>query len=250
MTASKLFKAESLNETINCDLVVSLSIDLLSEFALLEREISDYLETEAKLSKQYEEDRNKITSHKLPSIVNLESRCETIFQKTYHIEQTLMEITAHFYPKSGIKKNPHFPSFHLFLQQEYGEQDCFTEFVGKASPFMKVIRELRNKLDHRNQDYRIVDFEMRADGSILSPTIELNSKRAKLERTALSEFLELTTRKLVEITEVTFASLAARAVKTGGVPLHLREIPKERRQNEFVRFGFWMPIDVEGFYRQ
>lgn len=250
LTAKTIFKSEYLNDSINCNSVLSLSIDLLSELSLLEKEINEYSQEEIRVSLEYEKNRNEKVSFQLPSIVNLESRCKTIFQKADHVKQTLMEVITLFYPSSGLTKQSHFPKFHEVLQEKYGEKDGFTEFIGRTLYFMKVVRELRNGLDHRLSTYKITDFELKAHGDILSPTIEVKHKDIKVERTSLNEFLNLTTQNLIEIIEVSFAFLAGRAVRTGGMQYQLREIPKEKRRNEFVKFSFWMPIGDEGFYCQ
>ncbi len=250
LTAKTVFKKEYLNDRINCNSVLSLCVDLLSELSLLEKEIKEYLDEENKVSLEYEKRRNEKVSFQLPAIINLESRCKTIYQKTDHIEQTLMEIITYFYPNKQLTKQSHFPKFHEVLKVKYGENDGFSKFIGKKACFMRVIRELRNGLDHRLATYKVTDFELKPDGDILSPTIELNHKDVKVERISLSEFLRITSSNLIEIIEVTFAFLAGRAVKTTGMPYQLREIPKEKRRHKFVRFCFWMPIGVEGYYCQ
>jgi hypothetical protein len=223
---------------------------MLSEIALLENEITEYLTEEEKASNDYETRRSAKGSFQLPSIVNLESRCKTIFQKADHIEQILMDIITHFYPEHGLTKQSHFPKFHEVLKQIYREEDGFAEFVSTTVYFMRVIRELRNALDHRLPSVRVRGFELQKDGNILSPTIELNDKDVKLERADLGEFLKITNKNLIEITETTFAFLAGRNVNSKGMPYQLREIPKDQRRYKFVRYSFWMPLGDEGFYHQ
>jgi hypothetical protein len=161
-----------------------------------------------------------------------------------------MEIITLFNPNSGLTKQSHFPKFHEVLKEKYVEKDGFTEFIGSTLYFMRIVRELRNGLDHRLSTYKIKDFELKTDGDILSPTIELNHKDVKVERTALNEFLKLTTQNLIEIIEVSFAFLAGRAVRTSRMPYQLRETPIEKRRHKFVKYSFWMPIGDEGFYCQ
>lgn len=250
LTAKTIFKKEYLNDNIACDDVLGLSIDLLSELSQLEKEIKEYLDEENRVSIAYEKRRNKNVSFKLPSIVNLVSRCKTIFQKADHIEQTLMEIITNFYPYDKLTKQSHFPKFHKVLIKKYGKNDSFTKFINKTLYFMRVVRELRNGLDHRLSTYEITDFELKSDGNILSPTIQLSHKEVKVETTSLSDFFNLTINNLIEIIEVTFAYLAERAVRCNGLRYQLREIPIEKRRNKFVRFSFWMPLGNEGFYCQ
>jgi hypothetical protein len=250
LTAKTIFKTEYLRDGINVDNILGLAIDMLSEIALLENEITEYLTEEEKASNDYETRRSAKGSFQLPSIVNLESRCKTIFQKADHIEQILMDIITHFYPEHGLTKQSHFPKFHEVLKQIYREEDGFAEFVSTTVYFMRVIRELRNALDHRLPSVRVRGFELQKDGNILSPTIELNDKDVKLERADLGEFLKITNKNLIEITETTFAFLAGRNVNSKGMPYQLREIPKDQRRYKFVRYSFWMPLGDEGFYHQ
>lgn len=250
LTAMTLFRSENILKHVDCNKVISLTIDLLSEVFLLEKEIDEYEVAENKESDEYEERKKLNVSYKLPSIVNLESKCKTIFQKADHIEQTLMEIITIFYPNQGLTKQSHFPSFHKMLKTKYGETDTFTEFIGKTVYFMQVIRELRNGLDHRLKHTTIQNFELQTDGNILTPTIELNHKDTKLQRTSLSEFLKITTKNAIDIIEVTFAFLASKNQTITGIPKQVKEIPEDKRWNKFVKFSFWSPIGEGGYYSQ
>jgi hypothetical protein len=250
LTAKTLFKPEYIIDTVNCDSVLSLTIDLLSEISLLEKEIKDYQEQEDKVSSDYEKRRSQKVSFELPSIINLESRCKTIFQKADHIEQILMDIITHFYTDKGLTKQSRFPKLYETLKAKYGEEDNFANFVHRTIYFMRIVREMRNGLDHRLPTVKINDFELQIDGNILSPTIELNHKGVNLNRTSLGEFLKITIKNLVEITEATFAFLAGKNARTSVIPYQLREIPEEKRQHKFVRYSFWTPIGNEGYYCQ
>lgn len=115
---------------------------------------------------------------------------------------------------------------------------------------MRIIRELRNGLDHRLSNYKVTDFELQKNGEIITPTIELNHKEVNLNRTSLSDFLQIVLKNLVEIIEMTFVYLAGYAVKTKGMSYQMKKIPEEKRQNKFMRYSFWIPVGEEGFYCQ
>jgi len=250
LTAKTLFSPEFISNTINCDELLSLTIDMLSEISIFENEIIDYQEAEKKVIDEYEERRNQKVSYKLPSIISLESRCKTIFQKADHIEQILMEIITRFYPNQGLTKQSHFPKFHEILKEKYGDTDPFTQFINKTLFFMRVVRELRNGFDHRLEIAKVTDFELQTDGNIISPTIELKHKDINLERTSLSEFLKISFANSLDIIELSFAYLAGYNVRTGGLPYQIRIIPEDKRQNKFIKYCFWTPIGKEGFYNQ
>lgn len=250
LTAKTIFKSEYLNENVDCNYVLGLTIDLLSELSILEKEINDYYQEENISILNYEKRMSEKGSFQIPSIANLETRCKTIFQKVDQIKQTLIEIIYHFYPNRGMNKQSHFPKFYEILKETYGEKDSFTEFIGHTLDFIRVMRELRNALDHRLSTYKITDFELKSDGIIHSPTIELNQKDVKLEKTNLKDFLNLTIQNMIDIIEVSFAFLAARAVKTSKMQYRIMEIPVDKRRYKFVKFSFWIPLGNEGFYCQ
>jgi len=250
LTAMTLFRPEYILNSVDCSKLIGLTIDMLSEISILEKEINEYQNAENEASNEYEERKNQKVSYKLPSIVNLESSCKTIFQKADHIEQILMDIITNFYPNQGLRKQSHFPKFHEILKSKYGETDPFAEFIGKTLYFMRVVRELRNGFDHRLDNTKVTDFELQTDGNILTPTIELKHKEIKLERTSLSDFLKITITNILDITELTFAYLAGKNVRIGGMPYQVRQIPDDKRRNKFVKYSFWTPIGNEGFYNQ
>lgn len=250
LTAMTLFRPEYISSTVDCPKSIGLTIDLLSEISILEKEINEYQLAEKSAIEDYEERSIQKVSYKLPTVVSLESKCKTIFQKADHIEQTLMDIIIMFYPNLGLTKQSHFPNFHEKLQEKYGEADPFVEFIKKTIYFMQVIRELRNGFDHRLVHTKVIDFELQTDGSIIAPTIELNHKKIKLSRTSLSDFLEITTKNIIDIIELTFVYLAGRNVRKFGMPLQIKQIPVGIRRNKFVKYSFWTPIGDDGFYNQ
>jgi hypothetical protein len=250
LTAKSIFSPNFYNEGYDHKRMIHLSLELLSEYALLIDEISDYKDQENKAADAYEKRKIEKSQFELPAILNLDSKCKTIFQKADHIEQTLMEVIIQFYPNQGLTKQSHFPNFHAVLKRIYGEEDPFSGYIQKTVYFMKVVRELRNGLDHRLQMVKVVNFELQTDGSIISPTIALKHKEVEINRCSLSEFLMLVQDNLLSIIETTFAYLAAKNVKKGGMPYQLREIPIERRRNQDVIYSFWMPLGPEGYYCQ
>jgi hypothetical protein len=115
---------------------------------------------------------------------------------------------------------------------------------------MQVIRELRNGFDHRLEHTKVFDFELQIDGNIIVPTIELNHKKIKLERTSLSEFLKITIKNMLDIIEGTFAYLASKNIKITAMSNEIKEIPNDKRKNKFVKYCFWSAIGEGGYYHQ
>ncbi len=250
LTAKTLFKSSNFEKAIDTDRILKLSIEMLEEFITLEREIEKYLAEEKRLIEEYNSRKDKSGSYSIPSIMNLETECKTIFQKADHIEQILMEIVTVFYPNDGLTKQSHFPRLYDVLKVKYGENDRLTEFIHETLPFMKVVRELRNALDHRLKAVTICNFDIQPDSTVLTPTIELRSKTEKLNRTPLSEFLPMTLKNMLAIVEAALVLLASKNVKSNALSKTVKEIPKEIRRNPNVRYCFWLPFGQDGFYDQ
>ena len=144
LTALTLFRPEYIINSVDSGKLISLTIDMLSEFSILEKEINEYLTDENNVANEYEERKQQKVSYRLPAVINLESKCKTIFQKANHIEQTLIDIVTEFYPNLGLTKQSHFAFLYEKLKGLYGETDPFVEFISKTLYFMQVIYELRN----------------------------------------------------------------------------------------------------------
>lgn len=250
LTAIGLFKPEYIVKTVECNIIISLMIDMLSEIYILEKEISEYQQSEDDASADYEIRKQEKAPYKLPSIVNLESRCKTIFQKADHVEQLLMDIITRVYPELKLTKQSHLPNLHQELKKLYDENDSFVKLLETAIDFMQVVRELRNGFDHRLDYTKATDYELQVNGDIISPTIELNHKKVKLDRTSLSEFLKLVVDNLIYLVEMVLVNLASKNLRSTGIPNYVKKIPVEKRRNKFVSYGIWSPIGEGGYFSQ
>lgn len=249
LTTKTLLKKE-LFKDIDTSKIIKLSLDALVELTVLEKEVGEYLSKEKEVSNEYEERRKKPSSYAIPSISDVETRCKTIFQKADHIEQILMEIITFFYPNEGLTKQSHFPKFQEILKKKYGEADSFYLFIDKSVYFIKVVRELRNSLDHRLKFVSVKDFELQVDTNIISPTIELEFKEIKLERVSLSEFLPLVLKNSIYIFEHTIGHLCSTNAKSDFMPYVIKEIPENIRRYKHVKYSFWSPLGETGYFHQ
>ena len=244
LTAYALFKPNDFDNSIDIEKALQLSLEILQELIMLEEKINEYIKLEKNVIEEFQKKKKEHVSFAIPSIINLETRCKTIFQKADHIKQILMEIITVFYPKNELTKQSHFPKFYEILKDKYGEIDPFTEFISKkALHFMTVIRFLRNGLDHRLETVKIKNFDLQPNSKIILPTIELNHKESKLDRISLSSFLPIAQQNLIFIIESTFAYLADRNVKSNF--MMVMEVPENKRKFRFVKYGFAMQIGDE-----
>ncbi|WP_299253162.1 hypothetical protein [uncultured Lacinutrix sp.] len=250
LTANILFNKGKFETEIDTEKALTLTLDLIQELSILETEIQSYLDKEKEVSEDYESKRNQPVSYSIPSIGNAKNRCTTIFQKADHIEQTLMKIITIFYPNDGLTQQSHFPKLYDIVKDKYGEKDSFTEFLNQILDFMKIIRNLRNALDHQLKGVEVYDFELEPNSDVLAPSIELDFKGSKLERQSLSEFLKLLIPNFIYICEFTIVHLAGRNFVPTIMQQAVKEIPEDKRRNKFVKYSFWSNMGEGGYYDQ
>jgi hypothetical protein len=250
LTAKTLFKSEFFNPSINLDKALFLTIEILQELSILEKEISDFLNKENELCEDYDSKKNKDISYSIPGFGDAETRLKTIFQKADHIEQILIEIIIIFYPSLGITKQSHLPNFYDAIKAKYGDDDEFTKFLEPIVFFMKTIRAFRNALDHRLGTVKIFDFELQKDSNILAPSFELKHKDVKLERQSISELLKIILPNLIFIFENTLIHMCYKTFTPHLMAQGIKEIPESERKYKYVKYCFWSPLGEGGFYSQ
>ena len=136
------------------------------------------------------------------------------------------------------------------LKDKYGDSHPFPKFIFSTLEFMKLVRNLRNALDHRLNSVKVYDFELQANSNVLTPCIELNHRGSKLEKEALSELLQNLVPNLVYVIESTIA-LVGNHTTTGAYMIEgVREIPVDRRKYKHVKYAFWIPFGKDGQFYQ
>lgn len=251
LTAKRLFKEHYLLETIDSKKVLGLSLELTKELVALDNEINEYLNDVKRVGSEYNTQKISKGSYAIPSITNLETQCKTIFQKADHVTQTLMEIVTVFFPNEKLNKQSHFPKLYEILISKFGDNDEFVKFLGDSVKFLELIRSLRNCLDHRLSNVKVENFKLQPNLDVLSPTIEIDYRDSKLERTDLEIFLSIVKKNLMTVSEGLIAYLADKGTKERkGIPNYVKFIPEDKRRNKYIQFSFWSPFGDGGFFDQ
>jgi hypothetical protein len=249
LQAKRLFRTEYLPSTIDVPQTLWLTLELVQEIAVLDKEINDYIAIEKKASANYEDRTVKNLDHATPAIPDIKTRCKTIFQKADQAYQAQLALLRIFYP--DFNKQSFYTNFLDFIKIKYGEQDQFTKFVTDVLPFIMLVRNIRNCLDHRRTETEIKDFELLANSNIISPTIEINYLESELPRMSLSQFLPSVTENLVTIFENMIAFLTAKNLKSDRIMAgDIRVIPEDKRMNKHIKYSYWSPLGPGGYYSQ
>jgi hypothetical protein len=242
LTANSLFKKTYLPPTFNCEQAIKLSLDALKDIAAM-HEARDAFQ----LSEQTEIDAFNNRQQKqgaliMPAIGNVQEHCKSFFQKADHVSQNLFRIVKLFYGKKVGAEG--FESVAKLAAQEYGEDDSFTKFAKDVAPRLKLIRNVRNCIEHPQPPIQVAifnDFNLDADGKISPPMIEVIYRKERYSPVPISWFMGEAIDGLSGIFESMLAHLCNKHVlHIGGLPTQVVELPPERRgkDNKHVRYSY------------
>ncbi|MDE3022812.1 MAG: hypothetical protein KGI54_13305 [Pseudomonadota bacterium] len=173
----------------------------------------------------------------IPAIGNIRGYCKSFFQKADHFSISLMHIVRLFYPEM---KGKHWGDFQMLVKNNYGETDNFYRLLESAAPFLKLIRDTRDCLEHTNlAGVETRDFELQADGTIEPPSIEIDFRKSSQERCSISSFMEAITREIPFYFELMIVHMCSKNMKPfAGMPLTIGVLSDDYQNAWHVRFAY------------
>ena len=147
----------------------------------------------------------------IPSVGNVPAHCKTFAQKADHCAGALLHIVSLFY-LDWKKQNGE--SFHELVKTHYGNDDVFCKVTTLTTPFLTMIRDARDCLEHRNvKGVKTTDFELQPDGTLAPPTIEIDFRQSSHERCPISRFMQETTKALLNAFEMIIIHTCSKHVR-------------------------------------
>ena len=243
LTAKSLFHGKFLSDSINAKQAMTFSFEALTDLVAMHTTATEYEIAEKKEIQAAGRRPAQKASLAIPSVPDVTTRCKTFFQKADHVEQTTWDIVRLFYPSIQTKCN--FGSLHNFLKDEYGVDDDFTKFIEQALPFLRMIRNARDCLDHRNAKGAVVtNFALSAGGKISRPTIEINFRDTHQLPVDISLLMPKAVESMLNVFDTLIAYLCSKSGQAfGGV--FVGTIPENRRHNKHIRYSFGMVMNGE-----
>jgi hypothetical protein len=174
----------------------------------------------------------------LPAIGHVETKCKTFAQKADHAAAKLFEISKLFYPDAKWRG---WRDFADFVRTTFGEQDYFAKLTADTAPFLQLVRDVRDCLEHGNIHNCVVikDFEIGANGVTALPSIEIDFRDTKQPAVSISHFMAEATEMLLQTFEFSVAHLCSKNLQPfAGMPIYVDLIAEDRRQNKHVRFAY------------
>ena len=245
LTANHLLQSPYLPSDINGAEAFALVLDIAEDIAGAHELVERYRDAENVATTSLDSEIRKDHSVIVPALGNIETRCSEFLQRSDHAFRELFRLVRMFYSDVGPGG---WEGFKKKIDGGPKNIDNFPQFLDEAVPFLQLIRNARNCVEHPRSEQRLVtmDFSVDARNVLLLPTIEIIHPKTPLPKVSVSAFFTQTFENLVHVVELMLVFLCARHVSTiGNFPIQIVEFPQERRRSPHVRYGYGAIIGDE-----
>ena len=238
LTGHHLFFSSCSPSIVASNSAFGLLLEIAEDIAGADQLAKNYREAERAATESLDPKIRKDRSVVVPAIGNIESRCNEFLQRSDHALRELFRLVQMFYPDVGsggweglkkeIDRGPH-------------DIDNFPQFLAETVPFLKLIRNARNCVEHPRAEQRLVvaDFSLDPMNVMLPPMVEIIHPKTSLDRVTVNTFFTQTLQKIVSLVELMVVFLCARHVRpVGGFPVQVVELPPQQRKSTHVRYGY------------
>jgi len=233
--AKVMFRKEF--QKIDIERARQLSFDFLGELLAMDEAARDFRAAEAAAIEKARGHSLADGSLALPAIGNVRTLCKTFAQKADQGAGALLEVVRLFY---GEMKKSHWSDFQELVKGRYGESDNFYKVLELTVPFLQMIRNARDCLEHRNVvGATATDFTLEADGKIGLPSIAIEFRGSVVERHSISAFMMEAVKKLLDSFEMITLHMCAKNIQPfAGMPMTIAPLSDEQKRAWRVRFGY------------
>ena len=164
---------------------------------------------------------------------------ETFIQKADHVIADLFAIAKLFYPEEIGKK--WFESLFELAKERCGSDQPFTKFLAEALPFLKLIRNARNCVEHPKVDRRleVFDITLLPSGQLRPPTMEIIEQDTPQPIIAIVDFMAQTIVQLASTFELMIAYLCGTNIQPfAGFPVQVVQYPPNLQKAYGVKLGY------------
>lgn len=127
----------------------------------------------------------------LPTTNNLTGRVKQSLAHLRDVENTIKEMTLHFYPKSA-SSDPWYKDLRAAIKTVYGSSSEVMECFDNFRAILNAVADHRNAMIHPDtmKSVTITDYELEAHGSIVAPTIMIIHPKNPVLRHDVLHFLQ------------------------------------------------------------
>jgi hypothetical protein len=233
--AKVLFRKEF--QKIDIARAMQLSLDITGELIGMDEAAASFRAAEAAAIDKATRLDASDGSFALPAIGNVRTYCKTFAQRADHAAGFLLDVVRLFYAEM---KKSNWNDFRELVKARHGEADNFYKVLELTVPFLQMIRNVRDCLDHRNlTGVTTSDFAMRADGLIDPPLIGVDFRGSVVEPHAISTFMTESVKSLLDTVEMISMHMCAKNMEPfAGMPMVIGPLSEDFRRAWRVRFAY------------
>ena len=238
LTAHRLLKGSSAQVKVDGDDAFALVLRIVEDISGARQLHDSYAKAEADAAAHLATKIRPDRSILVPAIGGAESRCNEFLQRGDHALRELFRLVQMFYSDVG---SGGWESLKAKIDLGPKDIDNFPQFLANVLPFLQLIRNARNCVEHPRPEQRlsVTDFALGPKNALLPPMIEVIHPKTPLQNVPLRAFFSEALQNLISIVELMIVFLCARHVKSfGGMQIQVMEIPSERRKTPHVRYGY------------
>ena len=245
LTANHLLQGSCLPSDINGSESFAVVLEIAEDIAGAHELVEKYCDAENVATRSLDPQIRKDRSVIVPAVGNVETRCNEFLQRSDHALRELFRLVRMFYSDVG---SGGWEGLKTKIDGESKNIDNFSQFLDETVPFLQLIRNARNCVEHPRPEQRLVtvDFSVDARNVLLPPTVEIIHPKTAQPKVPVKAFFTQTLQNLVRVVELMVVFLCARHVtSTGSFPVQVVEFPQGRRRSPHVRYGYGALIGDE-----
>ncbi|MFA6397500.1 MAG: hypothetical protein WDK96_01470 [Candidatus Paceibacterota bacterium] len=213
LQAQALFGEQGLPSTIDCKKGLNIGLAFLKEITALHELANDYITEEDKANLSFKGKLEEDQSLHLPTIHKLEQRTKQFINNSDYAILHLIEMAQLFYPditKNNKKRGKIWAEqLQEKFEKEKGPTDPSTKFAGGLVSWLKLIRSLRNAIEHTTTgaELDIQDYSLNKEGHVRPPILSHIDPKTPLHEMLISKFMANTLERLQTSFETLMAHL-------------------------------------------
>ena len=239
VTARRLFNNKVLDPVFDYKTGINLSFESLLDMAAMYDIIEKMRDKLTQISEEMENIAVEQRSMKIPSIRDVRSEAKAFLQKSDHVTITLFNIAKLFY---GDTIGPHwFESLHRLICAKCKKDAPFTKFLETALPFLELIRNARNAMEHpdKTKSIKVTDILLLPSGELKPPSIEIIHPKTPLSSMSLLVLMEQIANQLATVFETMLVHLCdANTQLFTNMPIVVIEYNENQQKAFKCRYGY------------
>jgi hypothetical protein len=225
-------------QSVDIDRAMQLSFDAFGDLVSMQEAVEAFTSAEQQAIEKAKALERKDRSQTIPAAGNVRGHCKTFVQKADHFARSLLAIVRLFYPEMKAKG---WEDFNQLVKSRYGESDNFYKVSELTTPFLLLVRNARDCLEHNLKGVETSDFMPQSNGTIAPPSIEIDFRKSTHDRCPISWFMEETTKALLDSFEMIIVHTCSKHIQPKlPLPMIVALLPENYQKGWHVRFAYGM----------